>query len=174
MLSGGGTVSAEFKFHDRFQFKNYAKLVFSCNKVPESPDDTTAFFRRWVIINFPNQFLEGDLKTDPNILKKLTIPSELSGFFNWAIEGLKRLLQNGKFSNAKSVEETREQYIRASDPVKAFAMDRIEFKAGSVITKDQVYKAFIEYCEKMKLPTCPKKYFCDEASATRSKYSKLG
>lgn len=73
--------------------------------------------------------------------------------------GLERLLKNGKFSTGKSVEETREQYIRASDPVKAFAMDCIEEKAGSLVQKDEVYKAFIEYCERMKLPTVPKNAF---------------
>lgn len=159
MLSGGDTVSAEYKFRDRFEFKNYAKLVFSCNKVPESPDDTTAFFRRWIIINFPKQFLEGDPNTDPNLLQKLTTEDELSGFFNWALEGLERLLKNGKFSTGKSLEDTREQYIRASDPVKAFAMDCLEEKAGNLVQKDEVYKAFIEYCERMKLPTIPKNAF---------------
>lgn len=159
MLSGGDTVSAEFKFRDRFEFKNYAKLIFSCNKVPESPDDTTAFFRRWVIINFPRQFLEGDPKTDPNLLAKLTTEEEISGIFNWLLEGLERLLKNGKFSTGKSVEETREQYIRASDPVKAFAMDCIEHKAGNIVPKDEVYAAFIQYCQEMKLPTIPKNAF---------------
>jgi len=100
-----------------------------------------------------------DPETDPNILEKLTIDTELSGFFNWAIEGLQRLLKNGKFSNAKSVDEIREQYIRASDPVKAFAMDCIEHKAGNVITKDEVYREFLKYCQKMKLPTVPKNAF---------------
>lgn len=164
MLSGGDTISAEYKFHDRFEFKNYAKLIFSCNKVPESPDDTTAFFRRWIIINFPKQFLEGDPKTDSNILERLTTEEELSGFFNWAVEGLERLLKNGKFSTGKSVEETREQYIRASDPVKAFAMDCIQPKAGSVVSKDEVYKAFLDYCQEMKLPTCPKNIFAMKLS----------
>jgi putative DNA primase/helicase len=159
MLSGGDTVSAEFKFRDRFEFKNYAKLIFSCNKVPESPDDTTAFFRRWIIINFPRQFLEGDANTDPNLLEKITTEEELSGIFNWALEGLERLLKNGKFSTGRSVEEIREQYIRASDPIKAFAMDCIEEKAGNIVAKDEVYKEFIEYCERMKLPTVPKNAF---------------
>jgi putative DNA primase/helicase len=159
MLTGGDTVSAEYKFHDRFEFQNYAKLIFSCNKVPESPDDTTAFFRRWNIINFPNQFQEGDPKTDPNILEKLTTEEELSGFFNWALEGLERLLKNGRFSTGKTVEETREQYIRASDPVKAFAMDCVESQQGNIITKDVVYKAFLKYCEQMKLPSCASNVF---------------
>jgi P4 family phage/plasmid primase-like protien len=153
MLTGGDTISAEYKFRDRFNFKNYAKLIFSANKIPESKDDTTAFFRRWIIINFPKQFLPDNPKTDPQLLKKLTTEAELSGFLNWCLEGLRRLIENNKFSKSRSIEETREQYLRSSDPVKAFAMDRLEYKAGSAIPKTEVYKAFIEYCQEMKLPT---------------------
>jgi len=153
MLTGGDTISAEYKFRDRFNFKNYAKLIFSANKIPESKEDTTAFFRRWIIINFPKQFLPDNPKTDPQLLKKLTTEAELSGFLNWCLEGLRRLIENNKFSRSRSIEETREQYLRSSDPVKAFAMDRLEHKAGNAIPKSEVYKAFIGYCQEMKLPT---------------------
>ena len=153
MLTGGDTISAEYKFKDFFYFKNYAKLIFSANKVPETSDDTTAFFRRWIIINFPNQFTEDNPKTDKNIIKKLTTEEELSGFLNWALKGLRRLPKNNKFNNSKSVEETRARYIRVSNPIQAFVMDCIEFQSGSFVPKREVYKAFIEYCQKMKLPS---------------------
>jgi len=159
MLTGGDTVSAEYKFHDRFTFKNYAKLIFSANKIPESSDDTTAFFRRWIIVNFPKEFLQDNPKTDPNLLKKLTTEEELSGFLNWCLEGLKRLIENKRFSRSKSIEETREQYLRSSDPVKAFTMDKLEYKAGNVISKIDVYKTFINYCQEMKLPTMSQSAF---------------
>jgi len=159
MLTGGDTISAEFKFRDKFYFKNYAKLIFSCNKVPRTPDDTTAFFRRWIIINFPYQFTDDNPKTDKNLIKKLTTEEELSGFLNYALEGLQRLLRNGKFSYSKSTEETREAYIRASDPVQAFIMDCLEFDPNSFETKERVYKAFVEYCRNMKIPTVAKNVF---------------
>ena len=56
MLTGGDIITAEKKFKNPFKFYNYAKLIFSCNRLPVTYDDTTAFFRRWVIINFPNTF----------------------------------------------------------------------------------------------------------------------
>src|SRR3546814_8902605 len=33
-LTGGDTIVAEFKFRQAFSFKNYAKLIFSANKIP--------------------------------------------------------------------------------------------------------------------------------------------
>ena len=159
MLTGGDTISAEHKFKDRFQFKSYAKMIFSANKLPKSPDDTTAFFRRWLIINFPNQFLRDDPKTDPDILEKLATKDELSGFFNFAIEGLKQLLKNKGFSHSKTITATREQYIRASDSVKAFVIERVVEDPGNTVSKEDVYAAYIEYCKRNKLPTVAKHTF---------------
>ena len=165
-LTGNGIVDAEHKYKGHFNFVSYAKMVFSANQIPETTDYTTAYFRRWVIINFPNQFLDDDPKTDKDLIKKLTSPEELSGFFNWALEGLERLLENGRFSTGKSVEDTREQYIRMSDPIRAFVMDRVRKKAGSNPAKDDVYRTYILYCREKHLPTTAKNVFSMKLAET--------
>jgi len=158
MLTGGDPIEAEKKYRDPFIFVNYAKLLFSANKLPQVPkDDTYAFFRRWIIITFPNKF-EGE-NCNPNLLDELTDPNELSGFLNLALEGLKRLLKEGRFTLAPSVEEIREDYIRKSDPIKAFCMDMIVQDAESWVSKQKLYSAFTEYCRKMKLPPVTQKTF---------------
>jgi len=150
MLTGGDTITAQRKFQHPFQFRNYAKLIFSANKLPEARDDSDAFFRRWILINFPNRF-EGD-KRDPNILKKLTTPEELSGLLNLALRGLKRLLEQGDFSRSKSTDELRKQYVRMSDSVAAFCEDMIEQDPESYVSKKDLYAAYCEYCRQNKLP----------------------
>ena len=62
----------------------------------KQPEDTLAYVRRWKIFNCINIFV-GE-KADIKILEKLTTPTELIGFLNWILEGLKRLLTNGRFS----------------------------------------------------------------------------
>jgi len=157
MLTGGDVIGAEKKFRDSFTFVNHAKLLFSCNKLPEVYDDTDAFFRRWIIIVFPNVFY-GE-KRDPNILEKLTVPEQLSGLLNIALEGLQRLLKNGGFSYSKSTEETREDYIRKSDPLAAFIMDCIKENQSSILLKQQLYSLFAFYCRQNSLPAVNKDTF---------------
>lgn len=159
MLTGNDTISGEHKFKPIFNFKNYAKLIFSCNQIPQTPDDTAAFYRRWIIINFPNQFLDADAHTDKNLLTKLTTTQELGGIFNWALDGLKRLLQNKQFTAGKTIEETKQQYIQSSDPIRAFTEECLTETPNFVTAKDDVYNAYVQYCNSHNLPATTKNSF---------------
>jgi P4 family phage/plasmid primase-like protien len=150
MLTGGDPIRGERKFQNSFLFVNSAKLTFSCNVVPEVYEDTTAFFRRWIIIQFPNTF--DGTKADKDLLKKLTTPEELSGILNFALAGLARLRTNGwRFSISRSTEEVRQDYIRRSSPIRAFLMDAVVMKSTGVVSKRDFFAAFVKYCTKMKL-----------------------
>lgn len=149
-LTGGDSISAEFKFKDKFSFTNFAKLIFSCNKLPETRDFTTAFFRRWIFINFPNRF-EGN-NDDKNLIEKLTVEEELSGLFNWALEGLERLLKQKDFSNTTSAEEVEIQYKKMSSSVAGFVEDMCEQDSEAEILKSEIYLAYCKYCRDNQLP----------------------
>ncbi len=150
MLTGGDPIRGEKKFQNSFTFDNHAKLTFSCNVVPEVYEDTTAFFRRWIIVQFPHAF-EGE-RADREIRKKLTTLEELSGILNFALEGLARLRSKGwTFSNSKSTEDVRQDYIRRSSPTKAFLMDCTFLKADGVVAKKALFEAYVNYCQKTKL-----------------------
>jgi len=151
MLTGGDLIGAEKKFGGMFTFENYAKLIFSANRIPMvDKDDSMAFFRRWLIINFPNTF--NGATANKNLLDKLTTPEELSGLLNLAIKGLKRLMDNGGFSDDRSVAQIREQYIRMSDSVHAFVLDKIEVSPEDFVEKKELYGAYCEYCRNENLP----------------------
>jgi len=156
MLTGEDTVRGERKFRDAFYFENYAKLIFSCNQLPMTTDETDAFFDRWIIINFPNRFEGERAKPKEELLKRLTTEEELSGLLNLALEGLKRLLKNKDFSRSLSTEEAREQYIKMSDSLAAFVQECVEEAPNAWISKDEFYAAYTAYCRQNKLPIISK------------------
>jgi P4 family phage/plasmid primase-like protien len=159
--TGDDTIHAEIKNKMPFPFVNTAKIFFSCNIIPpiDEAEDCYAFFRRWIILEFNNVF-EGK-KADKHLLEKITTPSELSGFLNFALEGLKRLLENGDFSVNETVEQMRKQYIKRSDSVKAFIEENIEVtnEYSDWIEIHELYKAFVRYCQKEKIATVPQRVF---------------
>jgi len=149
MLTGGSYIQAERKFKEPFQFVNYAKMIFSANKLPYSRDTTTAFFRRWIIINFPHTFKGKEC--DKKLAEKLTTKEELSGILTWSFIGLKRLLENEDFSNSKTTEEIQEQYQHMANPVQAFIDDCCIVGYNETVTKKQLYGYYVEYCQKNNL-----------------------
>ena len=42
-ITGNDLVEAEHKYKGPFSFRSFAKLIFSCNVLPPSPEDTVAF-----------------------------------------------------------------------------------------------------------------------------------
>lgn len=144
-LTGGDTISAQKKFKDCFHFENQAKLIFSCNTLPHSKDDSDAFFRRWIIIEFPHVF--DSLTADKFLIKKLTTETELSGLFNLAILELHKILKQDGFSFSETTQKSKERYIRLSNSLRAFTLDCIEPSRDSFIGKDELYDHYLTYCE---------------------------
>jgi P4 family phage/plasmid primase-like protien len=158
-LTDGEPVSAQEKFKGRFDFAPTCKLAYATNDPPKPPKETEAYFRRWLMVTFPNRFPADDPKTDPRILEKITTPEELSGMLNWALDGLDRLTKNNAFTNSKTTEDTRTQYAMISDPQKAFVEKRLtlpSFKdadATDHIEKRELYEAYLKFCEDNNLPS---------------------
>ena len=158
-ITGGFQIQAEMKFKDPFTFMNYAFLIFTCNTLPEVEEDDSAFFDRVVIRLFKNRF-GGHETPDRELLTKLTTTEELSGILNWAIEGLKRLRDNGwNFTTTSSLEITREDYKRRSDPVWAFVQDCLIEESAGVVVKETLYNAFKNYCQERGIPLIQKGSF---------------
>ena len=152
-ITGQDKVRAQKKGQNAFSFYIYAKPTYMTNQVPITPDLSPAFFSRWEIVEFLHVF-EGK-KQDPDLLKKLTTEEELSGLFNWALEGLYRLLKNGKFTKQLSVEQTRRKYEFLADPVTAFIEHCTTEDYDDVISKDKLnflYRAYCRHNGKVPLP----------------------
>lgn len=145
-LTGGDRITAEHKFKNAFQFRNRSVLMFSCNSLPESYDDSDAFHKRWILIPFENTFT-GD-KKDPRLLEKLTTPEELSGFLNKAIAAYREMDTRGAFTGEGNTEQKRDYYTRLSDPIHCFVEDCVLFDPESMVNKQELYTEFRAYCQR--------------------------
>ena len=89
------------------KFKPYAKHYLGMNTLPEIEDNTHGMWRRIHVIEFPRKFSESEMDVD--LTGKLM--NELSGIFNWALEGFKRLRDQGFiFSESSSMKRSKKQY----------------------------------------------------------------
>jgi putative DNA primase/helicase len=96
-------------------------------------------------VDFPNQFMGSN--ADSQLIDKLTTAEELSGLLNNALEALQRLRQQKAFSVGTSMESVRRKYLLNSNPVPIFVEERCDRDIKSSVSKDDLYEAFLQFCE---------------------------
>lgn len=144
-IVGGDWIRAEKKYAPNgILFLNTAKMIFSANLIPQCKDDSYAYKRRWIVVEFPNVFKDDDPNTDHMLDEKLF--REIPGIFNWCMEGLQRLLKNQKFSDHKTLEEVQQYMAEHKDGVLDFVNTCIETGTGKY-TKKKVYTQYRVFCE---------------------------
>lgn len=143
-LVSGDRIHVQKKHQNGYSMENYAKMIFSANTIPETSDDSHAFYRRWCIIQF-NRVFEGAEK-DENLIEKLTTDEELSGLLNAALIGLKRLRSEGGFEDT-DLEEIRKQYQIGASKVQAFIEECCVMNADLSIATFEFQNSYLQYCK---------------------------
>ena len=143
IATGGGSITGEYKFGNQFSFHNFSKFTFACNKIPDVEDfDDEAYFNRWMVIRF-EKTIE---KKIPNFIATLTTEDERSGLFNYAMEGLERLIKQGGFSYKSTGMDTKREMMRSGSSIAMFCSEAVMEEAGAEISKEEMYDAYSEYC----------------------------
>jgi putative DNA primase/helicase len=141
-LVTGESLNVERKGKDPFEFSNYAKLIFSANKMPRINDTSEGLMRRLEIIPFNAVFSAADADFDPFIIDKLLTKSAMEYLICIGIQGLKRVLTKG-FIKARAALKEKEEYEQINNPVIAFVKDDI--KVSGEPAKD-VYLKYGVWC----------------------------
>jgi putative DNA primase/helicase len=90
------------------RFRPYAKLLYATNIIPAVPmTEDDSFFGKIILIDCPNKFPRND-----SFFDTITTPEEMSGLLNAAIDGLKRLMKNKRFSYETSTENVSKRFPR--------------------------------------------------------------
>ncbi len=146
MLTGNDKIDARRIYQSPFNFVNFAKLIFACNDIPTTNvagNIAEAYYVRWSILPFEHIF-EGDDK-DVNMLDKLTVPEEMSGLLNWALEGIESLEENNGYFEIMNYNETKEFMERGTNPLREFADKYISTSSGREWVTD-LYKWYVAFC----------------------------
>lgn len=146
-LSGGDLIGFEYKNKNPFEERNYAKILISTNNLPTTTDKTIGFYRRWLILDFPNQFTEKkDILGD--------IPEEeYSNLATKCLMILNELLEKREFTNEGTIEERTKKYEDHSDPLEKFLKEFIVEDYNGFIWKFEFEKRLNEWCKENKFRT---------------------
>jgi len=157
-LTGKDTIGFEYKNKNPFEDVNYAKIIIATNNLPTTSDKTIGFYRRWMIIDFPNMFNE---KKD--ILEDIP-EKEFQNLATNCVINLNNLLTTRKFHKEGTIEERMKKYEEKSNPFDKFWNDNIEEDPNENISKKQFNEKLNSWCKENR--------FREMSDMTISKYMK--
>jgi putative DNA primase/helicase len=143
-ITGGDILIAEYKFRDSFDFKPFARLVFSANEVPPSSDKSDGFYRRLVIVPFEQTFKE-DAEVGRRLDAWLAEPEELSGVLNKALEALPGVRAKG-LTISESIKAAHSEYRKQSDPLAAWLDANTKDDPDGWVARARLYDAYAGDC----------------------------
>lgn len=158
-LTGDDYITCDRKYMAPFEFCNYAKLIFSCNQPPRFNDESEAIYRRLIPIPFTRKYAWAE--QNPDLIKELTTPEELSGWANQLLADLHELLEKREFGipNEHEPEKIKDFYTRLADSARYYCSERLELSAVSYAEKEEIWREYVQFCSKEKVPILSEKSF---------------
>jgi len=158
----GETIDAEQKGQPKFDFEPYVKLIFSANNIPRigKGRDSTAILRRLVIVPFNAQFTKETMGDEfkPYIGDDLKGQESMEYLIQIGIQGLKRVLENRKFTTSVKVQSELDDYEETNNPVLGFFKETEKEEIENEPTSD-IYRQYTVYCSENSLQALSKGEF---------------
>ncbi len=157
-FTGGDTITARHLNKSESQFVPLFKLFINTNFLPVMTDDTLFASNRINVITFDRFF---DLnERDFQLKTKLREKDNISGYFNWCLEGLKKFYENGSIP-PKCVQDATEEYRKKSDKIGIFFAECLE-ESTENSTGSAVYVEYQAWCRRAGHGAESKSIFYDE------------
>jgi len=113
------------------------KLLVAANRVPTLWDDSGATAKRWVPLVFTKSF-EG--REDPTLLDRLA--AELEGIAAWSVKGLKRLMEQGRFTLPVTSRDELDNIMENASPLDRFFDECFVIDPAAKAGDKEVWKTY--------------------------------
>jgi putative DNA primase/helicase len=147
-ITGGDSVPIEPKFKQQYEAHLRCRFTIGMNNLPAFSDSARAFVARSLILNLPHSYVG---KEDTTLKKRLEAEAASGKLINYALNGLKDLWNQGRFTIPKSSEPFIEELEEITAPVTAFTKQYCDVDYGNpsvFISKDNLFSAWRYWCGK--------------------------
>ena len=141
-LLGRDKIVARHLHEREFEFTPVFKLFMNTNYLPIIQDDTLFSSGRINVITFDRYFSEEE--QDKSLKDRLRESENISGVFNWCIDGLKAFYKEGLTPTA-AIKDATLDYRKDSDKLGKFIAECLE-KSSENITASSVYSVYENWC----------------------------
>jgi P4 family phage/plasmid primase-like protien len=153
-LTGNDLFTVEEKNKTPFQMVNRATLHQACNDLPKVEVEDPVFYDRFILLEMPMRFTNEPDPDDPHeklddtkLEDTLLTQDSIDTYTTWAVEGLKRLLKNGYYTETESTKNVMQRWIHKTDSLATFVDTMVEQSIGNYIMKYEFVNAYKAWCE---------------------------
>lgn len=138
-IVGNDTITVNRKNKESWNGYLPTRIVIYSNEALQLQENSNALSGRMLVLQMTNSFFG---REDINLADKLI--TELSGIFNWALDGHRRRVSRlgEKFIQPKSGQATLDMIAELNNPLSEFMTDSIIFEKGAVVGKDDVFTCY--------------------------------
>ncbi len=140
-ISGNDAVDFDRKFISGLSETLPTRITLAANNVPNLFDDSGALASRIMLIPFNRSYLG---REDLGLIDKL-LP-ELPGIAAWALEGLRRLRHNGRFTEPAASREELQYIFETYSPLSRFISEACDLSPSAECTANDLYNAYRAWC----------------------------
>lgn len=144
-LTGNDTINARYLHENSFDFKPVFKIFINTNYLPNVSDMTLFDSGRLKIIPFKRHFQEAE--QDKGLKALFAEEDNLSGIFNWCLEGYKAFRRE-RLESPKAVVDAIQEYREESDRISQFIEAWLEKGEAYEVRTSAAYKLYKQWCEK--------------------------
>lgn len=114
------------------------RFWLTANSIPDLPDVSKGLSNRMVTLHLKKSFAH---KIDPRLYDDKLSP-ELPGILKWAVEGMRALEREGRFTLSENAQAARNEFEMGNNPVLAFLEDCCEMEPEALTAKTTIGNAY--------------------------------
>lgn len=159
-ISGEDSVSVNRKQQPHWQGRLNSRVILMSNELVSLGDASNALVGRMVLLKMTQSFYgQEDIGLGERLLH------ELPGIFVWALEGLSRLHERGRFKVPTSSEDALAQLEELNSPIGAFLEELCELGPRHSVPKAILFSAWKNWCDAHGRPASSLEVFAKQLMA---------
>ncbi len=168
-LTKHSKITARFPYQDSFEYNPQFKIIISTNYLPRVNDSRIFASNQLLLLPFPVHFELGE--EEPGLREFFCQPENLSGIFNWCLEGLEKYTtlrntskQGLKFYLPKKIKERIEECKQEQDfsLVATFIQENLRKNEDKNISAKELFHTYSAWCRQKDYPRCNYRSFVRE------------
>ena len=145
-FTAGDRMDFERKMENSFSAVPTARIVVAWNNRPRFSDKSDGLWRRLMVLPFNAKIPQSERRSEFAETDYWIRSGQMPGILNWALEGLERLFENGKFTEPEACKNALSEYRLESNPSEVFLRENYTEDENCETPASEIFEDYEKFC----------------------------